>query len=371
MKVEVREPYPPHAKLFEFDSGEGGAYGFKVSGEGSANFFLSRADAAVARMADVMPGRKRVGPFVTIRRADRLWTWAGWIAKYSADRAGTTYGYMARDASCILKNARAAKSGTVSGSAGNVLLAVMNEIAMRSGLPFSLERVTNGGPYIDYSPNARNGLAVLNDLAKHANYEWWFDIEVTANGVTQYLRFEERMGYDRRTDVIWNEGQQLNVGEYTQDADGYDSEVLVVGGEGSFAGRTAVTINRESNNVEQLDDVAALPTTAPLLSDGTSPILEGSNVIVSRGVTNIVALKNAGYYRADTPEEYGESLTGEVVEASTDMEAWGVGDFITVKMIDTDLGLPQVIPVRIIGVNFKPDTGLHSLVMQVRQELIQ
>ena len=73
---------------------------------------------------------------------------------------------------------------------------------------------------------------------------------------------------------------------------------------------------------------------------------------------------------ADQPEEYGEQLSGELIEANADMDTWEVGDTILVELLSTDLGIPLSLPVRIVGIEFDPDNGQHPVEFQVRQELI-
>jgi len=367
MEWEVRDPYTGRLH-FQFSSGERSGYGFVLGQVGTGNFYLARGEAAVEDMAALMPRRKRVGLMVTPKRGDNLFPWAGWVTGYRASPGGIYYAYVAKDASYLLQKAEGPKTGTYPGSAGKVLRDVLTEMKQRYTLPFSLERVTAGGPYVDYTPAGKKGLSILQELARLADYEWWWDVAVLPERVEHYLRFEHRRGKDRRGSVIWRESEQINIGEYGQDADGIFSETLVVGGEGTFAARPAVSANASGASRPGVTGVAS-PASAPPVVIG-SPIFEGTSSYVTRSASDVGALTSAAQRLFDVPEEYGESIEATLIEPNVDMNAFGVGDIVTVDMETTDLGMPVQLPVRVMGLEMDPDSEEHRMVLQVRQELI-
>lgn len=367
MEWEVRDPYTGRLR-FQFSSGERSGYGFVLGEMGTANFYLPRGDEAIEDMASLMPGRKRVGMMVTPKRGDSLFPWAGWVTGYSASPGGVYYGYTAKDAGYLLQKAEGAKTGTFTGSAGKVLREVLAEMKTRYTLPISLERLEDGGPYVDYTPAGKKGLSIVQELARLADHEWWFDVAVTPERVEHYLRFGRRRGRDRRGTVIWRESQHVNVGQYSQDADGIFSEALVVGGTGTYAERPAVSANAAGASRAGVTGVSA-PARTPTSAVG-SPIFEGTSSYRTRAATEVSALTSAAQRLFDVPEEFGESIEATLIEPNVEMNTWGIGDIVTVALETADLGVPVDLPVRVMGLEMDPDSQEHRMVLQVRAELI-
>ncbi len=354
--VKLRAPEPPHAEIATLLP-TALTYGRMLMRRNTASFRLSRKDAAWTDWAGLLVP-DGAPPMFTIERADGLHTWAGFLTRVNMRRTDTDVEFQLADHAWRLEHARAQKSGTVTGAGGDVLVSALREMDQRGEPPLYIDVAgVTGGPDIDYTFRADQGLDLLNKIAGACDYEWGWAHQVSAGGVRTQLIWTERIGQDRRGDVVLKEDRDLTDVQYALDYGAAIASAVVVGGTGAFGARPAVSVSKTGASSAGVSG-RALTASAPFG-------LGGSRVLIEQQVTDPAALFAAAQRMHAAPQALARTIAFSVYEPAVDMARLGVGDIVSTSLAATRPGMPIAPDVRILGINYEPATSVHKITAEV------
>jgi hypothetical protein len=360
--VYVRDPLPPHGVRLQVGVGQI-KVGHLLMREGAGSFLIPRSEGQFPEWAHLL----HAGAMLTVERTEGARRFGGFVRRSRATVSDAQAFVLIQDHSWFLKKALTLKSGRVSGAAHTIIRDTLAEMDARSAPPLllSLEALT-AGPSLDYTYQAHNGLDFLNTIARFTGWEWGFAYEVSEREVRTLLTFTERQGFDRRGEVLWEEGKHLLDVAYEEDADGYAAATVAVGGTGAVASRPAATVNRSGAAGGGVTDARRLVDSPGF---GVSPALQGTRIMFDQTVTESPALFAAAERMHNIPENVAEALSFSIVESQVDMKKLRPGDFVRARLRDVNLGLPLERAVRVMSITLDPESGVHPIESQVRPEM--
>ena len=91
-RVHLRQGFPPYAEVASFAPASC-SYGAMLSESGTGAFTISREDRILAELGHLLT----IGALVTIERADKLYPWAGFIARIDDRDAEPVVGVELKD----------------------------------------------------------------------------------------------------------------------------------------------------------------------------------------------------------------------------------------------------------------------------------
>jgi hypothetical protein len=359
--VIFRDPFPPHTAFLQVHPVEKSLrYGFPLMRMATATFRVSRSDPNVAKFVD-----KIQTAMVTIQRDDKLWPFVGFVTKYTAPRKDPEVELGVSDHVWLLARARTRLSGFASGASGTVLASALADMKARAEPPLNFELAFSaGGGLADWEFKPDEGLDFLKRLSSATGWEWAFIHEITDDGVRTVLDWREFIGQDRRVEVVWEESKHLADVTYSFDAKGFAAAGVAVGGSPSLAVRPAAVQSQSGTSndgtpTRKLDRAAWAQA---------SPALMGTRITREPQVTNQETLFAAAANLRESPQHVARQLSLSIHEGAVEMDRFGVGDIVTVRLADTDLGMPLQVPARLLAINMRPDSGVHEVEAQVVEE---
>jgi hypothetical protein len=149
---------------------------------------------------------------------------------------------------------------------------------------------------------------------------------------------------------VLEQGRHFKRARYVQNLAGFFGQAEAIGGVGPIISRP-----RES----------AVPAAQSTLAK-KAPALQGSLVQFEPNVTNPEALASTAAKALDSPDWVAEALSFALVESELDPDSpLDIGDLVTVRFSNIDLGLGLIRVVRIIGLQLTGGTGVLDVECRV------
>jgi len=349
--VRLRSPFPPHETVLELLP-TNVVYGNGLMRENAASFSLSRTDPNINSFGHMLHP-DGPAPMYTIERPDGLHPYVGFLFAYDADAEDPEVHFTLRDHAWRFRAARTKRGGTASGSLGGLLPSIIHEIDQRTAPPLfvNVQRI-KGGPSFVYDFRAQSGLDFLTQVAQFTGWEWHFNYGVTPGRVTTSLEFEPMVGSDRRDEVVLQEGLNLKKAHYSLNYENGIAEAYVVGGDGDFNERSAVSARATGGATD------ATPRT---VGKTRRRGMGGTRILIDRQMSGPDALKQAAFRLHESPEYGTERFGLVIVEDALDMKKVNVGDVVTVRLNQTDLAMPLEREARIVQIGFDPQKKEHAI----------
>lgn len=354
--VRFRDPRPPHGAVLTVIA-PAIKYAFKVRKTGTASFFIARSDPnIISSLASIIANEP---PMVTIERPDGYMPWVGFVTQYDAAQKDPYATFLCADHSWRLAaphGARTRKNQFYKTASGRVIKDVFRDMEDRAEpAPFLKYDDVIDGPLANYEVRADYGLDLLEEIAKQANYEWGFSYNVSPSQVEAHLNWVQRLGKDRRNEEVWQEQKHFTDARYTLTYANGIRSAIAVGGSGPFAQRPAVVVNQSGSA-----EVSAYKKT-PVSAYG----LGGTRSAVTEQITDANVLRQKAVQMHEAPEFAVEQIALRLFEDAIDMSRFGIGDIRTIRLSTTSLGSGIERTVRIIGLQFVPDTHEVEVETQV------
>ncbi len=396
--VNFRSPFPPHQTIVQANASKV-SYGFMLLRPNTATFQLPRSMPNLNDFRQYMG----IGAMVTIERDDGLLPWVGMVTKISANSAASMVQYTLHDhAGALFTRSRTPSQWRpYTGSAANILERLFRNVNDRARPPLLVEFTAEpGGPTLVYEPRAETFLDVLNTMVDFTGYEWELQHVIDGEPVTT-LRWTSQVGQDFSGTQTWEQGIHFTDVEYTQDADGFFASGIAVGGEGDFRDRPSVAVDVSGEGERSIPDVRGTPfgrrfgvpvgvgqfgrrEGVPVgtvqfggrigrpvgqggVLDVDNPTKSGTRTIIERQVTGHEALFAAANKLFNRPDQVAEQLSFSIAESEVDIEYVALGNIVTVRLNNVDLGAGLSRTVRIIGLQVTPETGI----IQVESEILR
>ncbi len=396
--ANFRSPFPPHQAIVQADVSKV-SYGFMLLRPNTATFQLPRSMPSLTDFRQYMG----IGAMVTLERDDGLLPWVGMVTKISANSAASMIQYTLHDhAGALFTRSRTPSQWRpYTGNAADILGRLFRNVNDRARPPLLVGFTAEpGGPTIIYEPRAETFLDVLNTMVDFTGYEWILDHVIDGEPVTT-LRWTTQVGRDFSGTQTWEQGIHFTDVEYTQDADGFFASGIAVGGEGDFRDRPSVVVDVSGEGERSIPDVRGTPfgrrfgvpvgtgqfgrregipvgTTQfggrigrpvgqGVVLDVDNPTKSGTRTIIERQVSGQEALFAAANKLFNRPDQVAEQLSFSLVESQVDMEYVALGNIVTVRLNNVDLGAGLSRTVRVIGLQIAPETG----VIQVESEILR
>lgn len=349
--VNVRDRFAPHAVLLDVTAEtEGVKYGLMLSEAGTASF-------SVRRNSDLWLGWGHlltVGALVSFERPDGRWPWLGWITRRRAALGSDVVSFELKDhAGALYARARTDWTDRDRRAAVGAHLERAFYAADRRANPPLLSRlvVGTGGPVVDFATRGEKFLDVLNELSDVAGFEWGLSFALTPADAVVTLTVGPRLGRDRRTEVVLEEGRHFQDAEYTQDALGFVGEAVAVGGTGDVRGRPA----------------AAARPTGLRPSFAWSPATLGARVEFNPRIGNLAAVEGSARRLLHASDAVAESVGFDLLEDALEEQILP-GDYVTIRLHDVGFGLGLVRVARVLGVQLEPGSGVVDCQVEVVTE---
>ncbi len=358
--MKLRRPEPPHETVLEFRAAQV-SYARLLMQEQRATFRLPRSDPNLLLFAqEFHPERP---PMYTIERSDKAHPWVGFLRRYSARKSDSLVTFELADHMARFRKARTKISGTVSGSTGAIITNTVRDMETRGEPPLYVQLgQVQQGPATDYAYRAQYGHDFLRQMVDASGWEWGFGYSITADEVVTSLLWQDSIGLDRRDTVVFEESRHVTDIEYVIDYEAGIDASVVIGGSGNLAGRRVVGASK-TGRAPDVDMRAAQVSRRHRLG--------GTRVLVEQQVTDELALRRGAQRFHDAPGFATEQIAFTVVEYDekgvqiVDMRLFDIGDIVTVRMLDTDLGLPREPIVRITGISYDPERKQHPVTAEV------
>jgi len=353
--VKLRSPHPPHEEVLTLEGATSISYGRMLSRKNTARFLLSRADVNLTAFGHLLHP-DGPPPMYTIERPDGLHSFVGFLTDYDAEQQDPYAEFVLADHFWRLENATTQKRGRVTASAGQLVVDTLAEINARGepALYLDLDGI-EGGAAVTWNYQLDEGMSFLSGVARSSGREFMLSHEIDPAFVRTRLLFREFIGRDRRGEVVLEEGSAIARAKYHIDYSKGIATGIAVGGTGSIADRIA-----ESAAAKSQDGISA---TVPRTVERRG--LGGTRTLIQQQVTNPEALRAAAQRLHEAPEHAVETLGFDLVEDNVDMALFDVGDICTVRLVTTDLGMALERPVRVLGINYNPESGVHRVTPQV------
>jgi hypothetical protein len=354
--VKVRAPFPPHAMLAQVRAAPGFRYGLQLMEPTALTLRISRADPNDAQIFEL-------GNMISVEPDDGLLPWAGFITDIDYSESDPYITIACKDhAGALYQRARTAKTWPAqTDSAGKILSRIWLEADARRAPPLVTELPPLEGPHITIITSAEPLLSFMRDLAQATDWEWGIAYQtVRPAELTTELVWRERIGADRRNEVIFEQGSHFANPTYRRSAGGQSASSVAVGGTGTFASRAAVEANASGQGAAGIEGIA-VPVTA-----GNSPALMGSQVAIMRNVTDSDALARAARRMMGKPPELiGNRITMKLVESRIDIKLIEIGGIYSVRFKDILMGLSMTAAVRCVALTRGTD-GILEMIAEVR-----
>ncbi|KKN55922.1 hypothetical protein LCGC14_0577650 [marine sediment metagenome] len=359
--VRFRNPFPPHSILAEVRS-TNLAYGFKLMEPATGSFQVARSEPSLD------PGIMRIGAMVSIERSDRVLPFVGFVNRRVVRAGAPKINFVCTDhAGALFERARLPKDWSeLSTSSGDILTQIFGDIERRAEPPLLVQLEQKGGPVVTYQPQAESFLEFLGTLADFSGWEWLLRHDPIGTQLHTSLVWKGKQGLDRRTEVIFEQTQDFKEVTLTEDAEGFLGTAVVIGGSGSVADRDAVQVSTSGRTEGSISGRQL--SGGPVRPSSLSPILEGTTVIWTRQVSNQEALFAGAKKLYDLPVETREQLSPKLIESEIDMAKLGVGDIITVRLSDIDMGSSLIRVCRVLGLQLNPEAGIVDAELLVLPE---
>ncbi len=239
-------------------------------------------------------------------------------------------------------------------------------------------------------------------MVDFTGYEWVLEHAINGEPITT-LRWTTQVGQDFAGTQTWEQGIHFTDVEYTQDADGFFASGMAIGGEGSFRDRPSVVVDVSGEGDRSIPEVRGTPfgrrcgvpvragqqfgkregipvgqgqqfggrigrpVGQGVLLDVDNPTKSGTRTIIERQVGGQEALFAAANKLFNRPDQVAEQLSFSIIENQVDMEYVGLGNIVTVRLNNVDLGAGLSRTVRIVGLQVTPETG----VIQIEGEILR
>jgi len=353
--VKLRSPHPPHEEILTLEGATNVTYGRMLSRKNTARFLLSRADVNLTEYGHLLHP-DGPPPMYTIEREDGLHPFAGFLTDYDAEQQDPYAEFVLADHFWRLENATTRKRGRVTASAGQLVVDTLAEINARGEPPLYLDLDgIDGGEAVAWNYQLDQGMSFLAGVARASGREYMLSHEIAPAYVKTRLLFREFIGNDRSSEIVLDEGRAIASAKYHIDYSKGISSAIAVGGTGLIADRIA-----ESAAAKSQDGInATVPRTVERRGLG------GTRTLFQQQVTNPEALRAAALRLHEAPEYAVETLTFDLVEDNVDMARFEVGDICTARLVTTDLGMALERSIRVLGINYNPETGVHRVTPQV------
>ena len=349
--VRFHNPFPPHQIIAQTRAVEGSlSYGWVLGQPAEAHFRISRGDVLVTEQPEVFASF----PMVTLERDDGFLPWVGFMGPMNGRLSDPVMGFTAYcHGRTLFAEGRTKKSSNESSAAaGTHIIETFQEAAARGEPPLLVSLGSVGaGPPITFTPKAESLLEFLRTMAEFSDWEWGFRYEVTRQYVRTKLLFQKRLGFDRRNEVVFQEGVAFKEAGFTRSPEGAFAASLAVGGTGTFKDRPAQQVNAAGR-----DDTGITGNIAGALAGvPTSPALMGTRVVVEQSVKNADALTAAARRSLRDPDLLRERHVLELVEANIDMDKLEIGSFYGINFKNLDFGLKKEGVVRCLSLDLGED----------------
>ena len=362
--LKVRKATPPHEVLVTTIPASP-RYGFMTSRPNTADFSIP----AIAPNTDAIQSQAfEIGAMISIERTDGVLPWVGFIESSDAVAGASAVKFTARDhIGALFARGRTPKTWAErETSSGTHIKDILAEAESRAEPPLMVQLdVANGGPSVNYKPEAEDLHEFLDTMAEMTGWEWGLRHIVGAEVITT-LVWAGMIGTDRHNTIIWEEGRHFAKARLRRSAEGYVGTAIAVGGTGVFSGRTAAAV---STTGETYDGIATRTVASGPVRLPSSPSLSGTRVLVQRQVTNVEALDAAAVRMHDSPDHVREQISFSLVEGELDMTYPPTpGDVVTVRFGDILLGQSVTRLVRLMAIQVRPQEGLLDVEARVLRE---
>ena len=352
--IKIRAPQRPHTELMTIRPSTV-KYGFVLLRPNTASFSINRNDPVFPELAELL----FIGSSVSIERDDGLYPWAGFITRRTASTESPVVLFEMKDhAGALLERAHSQFNwGEHVRSGKQHIQTIFADADRRSVPPIMLDLdLGNDGMIIIYEPRALSLLDVLRDMADAANWEWEIKSLPTMADTNTRLRWVERLGRDRRNEITLEQGRHFTAAKYTQDISGFFGQVQSIGNVGPMADRPVASgaegvirqFVQRSNRV------------------GNAAALAGSLIRFEPNLANPESLARASNKVLDSPDWVAEGLSFSLAESELDSDyPLNIGDLVTVRFSNIDLGLGLTRTVRIIGIQLADGSGILDVECKV------
>jgi len=354
--VYLRDPFPPHAALAALQVADL-SYGFMLMRPSACSFRLSVADPNLADWAD----KFRLGSMISVEREDGQLPWAGMVTRMEAIAGDPLVSFEAKDhAGALFARGRTRKGGTLEQASGRLIAEIFAEAEARAEPPLLVKLELEDGPPVRYTPRANTLLDFLDTLADFTDWEWGLSHEVGPTLATT-LSWRGRQGFDRTGEVCWEHGFHFTKASYTQDAEGFIGSGVAVGGTGLFAERAAAAVNISGAASPGIEARPVAVMNVPIF-----PALAGTAVLVDSQVDDKESLFRGAARLHNRPQAAKEQLSLQLAESMVDLNRLGIGDYVTVRLSDINLGLGLERTVRVTALQFEPEKGTIDVETEVQ-----
>ena len=246
-----------------------------------------------------------------------------------------------------LAAARTALSGTVSGASGLLIANAVKEAAGRARPPLfiDLANMPQVSPAANYEYRANTVEQFIRAMEQQTGWEAFFRYDIDRTKVVTYLCWASKRGYDRRDRQILAQGVQLASFAYPLDFTVGAAAGVAVGGSGAFGSRKTSESTSPPQQQSQSFPAGGFQT----------------QIDVSQQVSDQRVLSQRAAYLLATPENAVARISASLLEAETDMRSVEVGDIRTIRSTTGFMGAATEHVARIVAMEMRPDTGLHSL----------
>ncbi len=352
--IKIRSPQRPHLELMAIRP-SAVKYGFILLRPNTASFSINRNDPVFPDLAELL----FIGSAVTIERSDGLYPWAGFITRRTASTESPVVLFEMKDhAGTLLDRAHSQLNwGEHARSANKHIQTIFADAERRAVPPLMLDLdLGSDGVIVTYEPRGLSLLDVLRDMADAANWEWEVKSLPTTADTNTRLRWVERLGQDRRNERTLEQGRHVTSAKSTQDISGFLGQVQSVGGIGTLAARPVASGTP--------DAVRMFEQRANRL--GGAAALAGSLIRFEPNLGNPESLARVSDKVLDSPDWVAEGLSFSLAESELDSDyPLNIGDLVTVRFSNIDLGLGLTRTVRLIGLQLADGSGILDVECKV------